>query len=157
GHARGRQSPEPAHVRSGHDAVRPAAAAGTAHGDRGGRERAVAARGAGEAARHALRRRADGRGLRHEPRPRRDPGHAGGRRAGLGMIAPGARGPARSTVVKVCGITRPEDATWALDCGADWLGFIVRGESPRLIGAERAAAIVDAARQALPERAWTAV
>ena len=73
------------------------------------------------------------------------------------MIAHGGRGPARPTVVKVCGITRGEDATWALRCGADWLGFIVRGESPRLIAPEQAAAIVDAARVAVPERAWSAV
>ena len=61
------------------------------------------------------------------------------------------------TVVKVCGITRGEDAAWALHCGADWLGFILRGESPRLIDPERAAAIVDQARAAVTGRAWSAV
>ncbi len=50
----------------------------------------------------------------------------------------------RRTVVKVCGLTRSEDAAWALACGADWLGFIVQGESPRRIEPERAAAIVEA-------------
>lgn len=50
----------------------------------------------------------------------------------------------RRTVVKVCGLTRREDAAWALECGADWLGFIVRGDSPRLVEPERAAGIVDA-------------
>jgi phosphoribosylanthranilate isomerase len=59
------------------------------------------------------------------------------------MIAGGTRGT-RRTLVKVCGLTRLEDARWALDCGADWLGFIVRGEGPRVIEPERAAAIVDA-------------
>ena len=50
----------------------------------------------------------------------------------------------RRTVVKVCGLTRREDASWALACGADWLGFIVQGESPRRIEPEQAARIVDA-------------
>lgn len=50
----------------------------------------------------------------------------------------------RRTVVKVCGLTRREDAAWALECGADWLGFIVKGESPRLIAPEQAAAIAGA-------------
>ncbi len=49
----------------------------------------------------------------------------------------------RRTVVKVCGLTRREDASWALACGADWLGFIVHGDSPRRIEPERAGAIVD--------------
>ena len=47
------------------------------------------------------------------------------------------------TVVKVCGLTRREDAAWAVACGADWLGFIVHGESPRRIEPEQAASIVD--------------
>ena len=63
------------------------------------------------------------------------------------MIA-GGRSPAtRRTVVKVCGLTRLEDARWALGCGADWLGFIVRADGPRVIGPERTAEIVDALRQ----------
>jgi len=48
------------------------------------------------------------------------------------------------TVVKICGLTRLEDARWALHCGADWLGFIVHGESPRAIDADRAGEIVAA-------------
>jgi phosphoribosylanthranilate isomerase len=52
-------------------------------------------------------------------------------------------GPGR-TIVKVCGLARAEDAAWALQCGADWLGFIVRGDSPRLLAPERAAAIAGA-------------
>lgn len=51
----------------------------------------------------------------------------------------------RRTVVKVCGLTRREDAEWALACGADWLGFIVHGESPRRIEPEVAAELVAAA------------
>ncbi len=51
----------------------------------------------------------------------------------------------RRVVVKVCGLTHADDAAWALGCGADWLGFIVQGESPRRIEPEQAAAIVQAA------------
>jgi len=42
------------------------------------------------------------------------------------------------TIVKICGITRLEDARMALSAGADWLGFILRGESPRLVTAAEA-------------------
>lgn len=48
----------------------------------------------------------------------------------------------RRTLVKVCGLTRREDAEHAMACGADWLGFVVKGESPRRIEAERAGEIV---------------
>jgi phosphoribosylanthranilate isomerase len=61
--------------------------------------------------------------------------------------------PARRTVVKVCGVTRLEDARAALDAGADWLGFIVRGESPRRIEASVAADIIGG----LPEATAVAV
>lgn len=61
--------------------------------------------------------------------------------------------PARRTVVKVCGVTCLEDARVALDAGADWLGFIVCGESPRNIDASVAADIIGA----LPETTAVAV
>jgi phosphoribosylanthranilate isomerase len=48
---------------------------------------------------------------------------------------------AHRTIVKVCGITRLADARGALEAGADWLGFIVMGESPRLIEPEDARSI----------------
>ncbi len=52
------------------------------------------------------------------------------------------------TAVKICGLTRLQDAQAALELGADFLGFIF-AESPRRIGVEQAAALV----AALPERA----
>lgn len=55
-----------------------------------------------------------------------------------------AHEPIRRTVVKVCGITRLEDARAALDASADWLGFIVRGQSPRRIEPRVAAGIIHA-------------
>ncbi len=50
----------------------------------------------------------------------------------------------RRTVVKVCGLTRLEDAAHAMACGADWLGFVVHGGSPRRVEPEHAARIVGA-------------
>lgn len=47
-------------------------------------------------------------------------------------------------IVKVCGLTSLSDARAALEAGADWLGFVVRGDGPRLLPPERAAAIVAA-------------
>ncbi|MGH7731003.1 MAG: phosphoribosylanthranilate isomerase [Candidatus Eiseniibacteriota bacterium] len=48
------------------------------------------------------------------------------------------------TVVKVCGITRLEDARAALEAGADWLGFVAWEGSPRQVASEAAAEIVAA-------------
>jgi len=52
--------------------------------------------------------------------------------------------PVRRTVVKVCGLTRLEDARAAIEAGADWLGFVVRGGTERHLEPEAAAAIIAA-------------
>jgi len=87
------------------------------------------------------------------PRAPKDPVRASGPRAS----GPRASGASRRTLVKVCGLTRAEDAKWALQCGADWLGFIVHAEGPRRIDPERAAAIVDELRETVPVASWQPV
>ena len=48
------------------------------------------------------------------------------------------------TRIKICGITRPEDACSAADSGADAIGLVFYPPSPRFVSAEQAAEIVDA-------------
>lgn len=50
------------------------------------------------------------------------------------------------TRIKICGLTREEDAVFAADRGADFLGFIFIPTSPRHVEPERAAAIAAAVR-----------
>ncbi len=45
------------------------------------------------------------------------------------------------TFVKVCGITRPEDARVAVEAGADAIGVVMCSESPRVCTVERARAV----------------
>lgn len=55
--------------------------------------------------------------------------------------------------IKVCGLTRAEDALQAVRCGADALGFIAVHESPRFVSPEQVAAI----NAALPPYVTTVV
>lgn len=45
------------------------------------------------------------------------------------------------TRVKICGITRPEDAAAAIAAGADAVGLVFHPDSPRLVGISQAAGI----------------
>ncbi len=48
------------------------------------------------------------------------------------------------TRIKICGITRPEDARMAVELGADAIGLVFYAPSPRSIGPEQARAIIAA-------------
>jgi phosphoribosylanthranilate isomerase len=50
-------------------------------------------------------------------------------------------------IIKVCGITRPEDGLAALAFGADWLGFIRWPKSPRYLPLEDCAQLVHHLRE----------
>lgn len=60
------------------------------------------------------------------------------------MERPPTPPPRARTVVKVCGITRLGDARAAIAAGADWLGFVLNGSSPRRVDPGLAADIVAA-------------
>ena len=48
--------------------------------------------------------------------------------------------------VKICGLTREEDALFAAECGADFIGFIFVEDSPRYVDAGHVAMIANAVR-----------
>jgi len=48
-----------------------------------------------------------------------------------------------TTQVKICGITRPEDAELALSLGADYIGIIVYEKSPRAVPLERIPSLLE--------------
>ena len=43
----------------------------------------------------------------------------------------------RRTRIKICGITRAQDAALAISCGADAIGFVCYQKSPRFVGTSR--------------------
>jgi phosphoribosylanthranilate isomerase len=57
------------------------------------------------------------------------------------------RKPDARTLIKVCGITNPDDALAAMEAEADYLGLIFVSASPRSVSEAEAQAIVDAARR----------
>lgn len=44
-------------------------------------------------------------------------------------------------IIKVCGLTRPEDVELCLELGVDWLGFVLEPETPRALTIETAQAL----------------
>jgi len=56
------------------------------------------------------------------------------------------------TRIKICGLTRAEDAVLAAQLGADFLGMIFVPESPRFLRAEQAAELVRAVRAESPSQ-----
>ena len=78
---------------------------------------------------------------RGRPRRRRRRG-AGRHRADArpGIALTDRRGAATvSVLVKICGLTRPEDVAAAVEAGADLVGFVLEASSPRSVTPERAA------------------
>lgn len=51
------------------------------------------------------------------------------------------------TIIKICGLTRLDDALAAVDAGADLLGFVLVEQSPRYVAPSQATTIVAALKQ----------
>lgn len=64
---------------------------------------------------------------------------------------------AQPTAVKICGITRRDDALVALEAGAAALGIVLAAGSPRFVAPWDAAALLAAVREAAAPRAFLAV
>ena len=54
-----------------------------------------------------------------------------------------------NTRIKICGITRPQDALAAADLGVDAIGLVFFNGSKRAVDAAQAQAVVRAARRAI--------
>ena len=54
------------------------------------------------------------------------------------------------TLIKICGLTRMEDALLANELGADFVGFVFVPESPRSVTAEIARECKEAIHRATP-------
>ncbi len=60
-------------------------------------------------------------------------------------------------IIKICGVTRPEDAAFAAEIGADWLGLNFWPRSRRVVGRSQALEVAQAARAARPDVALVGV
>ncbi len=49
------------------------------------------------------------------------------------------------TMVKICGLSRPDDVAFAVDAGADYVGFVFFPKSPRHVSKEGVGELADAA------------
>src|SRR5205823_4872946 len=77
---------------------------------------------------------------------------------GLAHVLPSsAQAGATVTRVKICGIRTLEQATLALEAGADYLGFIFYPPSHRYVAPEHVGAIVEACRARFAPGTWSAV
>ena len=49
----------------------------------------------------------------------------------------------KRTRIKICGITRPEDALRAAELGPDAIGLVFYGPSPRVVTAKQALSVIE--------------
>ncbi|OMJ18424.1 Multifunctional tryptophan biosynthesis protein [Smittium culicis] len=59
--------------------------------------------------------------------------------------------PSKGTKVKICGVKKPQDALFAANSGADFIGMIF-AKSPRMITIPEAVNIIDAVKSSLEEK-----